>query len=173
MQEQDLQERHHRMYEKTRLEKLNVANRHNYLADQTFQSGQNILNDVKDKINVAEGRKNTNLSEVKSRQTQHIEKVVQKMEQSWLTEEERKEQAMYRNEDKKLNFLQRLEDQNQMKDQDLKSKFDKVRETNSRVRERQAIDKKRRDRQRFTLEKKSEKQNDQVRLAHDKSMQSI
>ena len=79
------------------------------------------------------------------------------MEQSWLTEEERKELVMYRNEGKKLNFLQRLEDQNQMKELDLKSKFDKVRETNSRVRERQVIDKKRRDRQRFTLEKKSEK----------------
>ena len=34
--EKDRQERHHRMYDKTRLEKLNVANRHNYLADQTF-----------------------------------------------------------------------------------------------------------------------------------------
>ena len=126
-----------------------------------------MLNNVKSKINVAENRKNNNLSEVKDRQTQHIEKVVATMEQSWVNEEERKESKMYHNEDKKLNFLQRLEETNQFKEQELKSKFDKVRETNSRVRERQAIDKKRRDRQRFVLEKKSQKQDSQVRLAQD------
>ena len=132
-----------------------------------------MLNNVNSKINVAENRKNDNLSEVKNRQTQHIEKVVATMEQSWVNEEERKESKMYRNEDKKLNFLQRLEETNQFKEQELKSKFDKVRETNSRVRERQAIDKKRRDRQRFVLEKKSQQQDSQVRLAQDKSMQNL
>ena len=39
IQEQDKQERHHRMYDKVRLEKLNVANRSNYLNDQTFKKG--------------------------------------------------------------------------------------------------------------------------------------
>ena len=61
---------------------------------------------------MAENRKNDNLSEVKNRQTQHIEKVVATMEQSWINEEERKESKMYRNEDKKLSFLQRLEENN-------------------------------------------------------------
>lgn len=39
-----------------------------------------MLNNVNSKINVAENRKNDNLSEVKNRQTQHIEKVVATME---------------------------------------------------------------------------------------------
>ena len=56
---------------------------------------------------------------------------------------------------------------------EVKSKFDRVRETTSKVRLQQTVDKKRRDRQRFTLEKKSEQQDSQVRLAQDTSMQNL
>ena len=56
---------------------------------------------------------------------------------------------------------------------EVKSKFDRVRETTSKVRLQQTVDKKRRDRQRFTLEKKSEQQDSQVKLAQDTSMQNL
>lgn len=56
---------------------------------------------------------------------------------------------------------------------EVKSKFDRVRETTGKVINKQTIDKKRRDRQRFTLEKKSEQQDSQVRLAQDTSMQNL
>ena len=56
---------------------------------------------------------------------------------------------------------------------EVKSKFDRVRETTGKVINKQTVDKKRRDRQRFTLEKKSEQQDSQVRLAQDTSMQNL
>ena len=87
------------------------------------------------------------------------------MEQSLAAEEERKEHAMYRTEDHKLNFLQRLEVQNKDKELELKDKFDRIRETRSRVKERQTVDKKRIDRKRFTVERKNERQRSQVKLA--------
>ena len=55
----------------------------------------------------------------------------------------------------------------------MKNKFDRVREVTDKVRHQQTVDKKRRDRQRFTLEKKSEQQDSQVRLAQDSSMQNL
>jgi len=59
--------RHLRMYDKVRQTKVDVANRHNYLNDQTFKKGQSILHDVEERHQIADDRKNLSISKLKSR----------------------------------------------------------------------------------------------------------
>lgn len=78
------------------------------------------------------------------------------MEQSFIDEESRKIKAMEKTGGDKLNFLQRLENQQRERSEDHKVKFDSVNKRHSEVKDRQVIDKKQRDRRRFTVEKKSQ-----------------
>ena len=92
----------------------------------------------------------------KSKHAQHIEQVMNVMEQSFIDEEARKISAMEKTGGNKMSFLQRLENQQRERSEDHKMKFDRVNNRHSEVKDRQAVDKKQRDRKRFTVEKKSQ-----------------
>ena len=117
-QEQEEHERHTRMYEKVQLEKLNLANRHSSLANKTFSQGQMLLDVLQSRLTEADERKSYSIEKVKQRQSEHIEKVANTVEQAMLAEESRIEDARFRTVDGKVNFLQRLERQEKEK-QDL------------------------------------------------------
>lgn len=166
-------QRHLKMTENVNLEKYKLGERRDYLADKTFGKGQNILKQIIGKHQTAEERKTMSIEKVKRQHAQHIEQVMSIMEQSFIDEESRKIKAMEKTGGDKLNFLQRLENQQRERSEDHKVKFDSVNKRHSEVKDRQVIDKKQRDRRRFTVEKKSQLQDSQVKLAKDRSQSYI
>ena len=50
--------RHNQLYETVILEKTKAIQRHNFLADETFNEGQQLLSDIKTRLTLAEQKKN-------------------------------------------------------------------------------------------------------------------
>ena len=96
------------------------------MADQTFNKGQKILTEIVDKFHQAGERKHSNLSKLQERQANHIEHVMNTMEQSLLDEEERKADKLDSNMQKDMTFLQRLELKQKEKDELHRFKYDKI-----------------------------------------------
>ena len=124
------------MVEKVKLEKLNVVNRLDYLADKTYNRGQSNLTNIQSRFGDAIVKKEQTLEKLKARQAKHIEVVENKYETSILTEEERKMQAMAKTQDQTISFLQRLEQTNKERDDEHKTKFGNVHTRTDEVKQR-------------------------------------
>ena len=54
------------MNEKVKLEKLNLVNRHDLIADETFNGGQALLQDLNYRMKEADERKNRTIEKTKN-----------------------------------------------------------------------------------------------------------
>ena len=122
----DEAERHNRMCEKMQLEASMISNRKNYLADQTFQNGQSVLSGIVNKTRNVDDRRTQTIQNLKDRQAQAFDRVMSKMEDSLVAEEERKLNAMSKTADQHMTFLSRLENQNKERNKNHKYKFDSI-----------------------------------------------
>jgi hypothetical protein len=79
---------------KVKLEKLNFLNRQNYMENESFNEGQGLLTSIKSKHAEAEQKKNLTIEKLTQKTSEHIEKVMNRMEQAQLNEIERVESAL-------------------------------------------------------------------------------
>ena len=86
-----------------------ISKRKNFLADQTFQNGQSVLSGIVNKTRNVDDRRTQTIQNLKERQAQAFDRVMSKMEDSLVAEEERKLNAMSKTADNHVTFLQRLE----------------------------------------------------------------
>lgn len=86
---------------------------------------------------------------------------------------DRFENALNRTQDKKMTFLRRLELQEKFKKDSLAVTIDMRKERWRDVKDRQSVENEKVARRRFTVNTKSKKQNEQVKLAKDRSISQI
>ena len=95
------------------------------------------------------------------------------MEQSFVNEDERQTSALYNTELNKVTFLKRIEAQNKERGDFVSYKSGQNSQKMEAARGKQALELKKMNKKRIMLEKKSEKQNSQVKATKDRNLSQI